>query len=178
MNKFSRGFAVLLAGGLFLSSLALVACGGDDSSDSASSSPTSTSAPAQASNPTATTTASAPATAPAAGNAVTLNVSVIDFGYNPAALNVQPGQTVTLNVTNSGQSPHTFTISGVVDSAVGAGATRQAQFAAGQSGSLQYFCTVHGARLMSGTLTIGSGGASAAPTAQPGSSDPGLDYTY
>jgi plastocyanin len=80
---------------------------------------------------------------------------MIDFGYQPAQLTGRVGQQLTLSLRNTGATPHTFTITGLVDSGVvAAGATGQAQFTPTATGTLTYFCTVHGQAAMSGTLTV------------------------
>jgi len=111
-------------------------------------------------------TASQPSVAsPAAG---AQNVQMRNFAYTPAALTVQAGQPVTLNVANSGPAPHTFTIAGVVDSgSVASGTSKTVQFSVAQPGSLTFFCTIHGASVMSGTLTVTPAGAAQTGSAQP-----------
>jgi len=95
------------------------------------------------------------ATALPPGASATQAVSVMEYSYAPAAFNVRAGQPVSLNVTNVGRLPHTFTIAGVTDSgSIAAGSSRSVQFTAGSPGTLTFFCTIHGANVMSGRMTV------------------------
>lgn len=80
-------------------------------------------------------------------------MSVVDFGFNfNPAFAVKAGQSVTLNVTNTGSFSHSFTITtGVIDSGVlSPGQSQPVTFTAPASGSLAYFCRIHG--VVSGTM--------------------------
>ncbi len=82
-------------------------------------------------------------------------VSVTEFSYTPASFNVRAGQPVTVNVSNVGRVNHTFTISGVTDSgAINAGGSKTVTFTPTQAGTLTFFCTIHGANVMSGHITV------------------------
>jgi plastocyanin len=105
----------------------LVACGGgdDDDEDSGSSS--------------------------GGGN----EVEMYEFRYEPKELTARAGQAVTLELKNEGEQPHSFTITGLVDSQrVEKGQSKSITFTPTQAGSLTFFCTVHGQATMSGTLTV------------------------
>jgi plastocyanin len=110
---------------------------------------------------------------------VQLTMTLADFSYTPATVSVRPGQTVNVNVTNSGQAPHTFTIDGVVDTTrMAGGESKSVSFTAPASGTLTYYCTIHQAARMSGQLTISPTGSNQ-PQGGPGSPAAGSgDTTY
>jgi len=120
----------------------LVSCGGDDGN---------------ASGANASNGGSAPTAAPTgAGGGAPQEVRMAEFSYSPASLTARAGQTLTLTVRNSGSEPHTFTISGVVDSGpVNPGEQKTVTFTPSSAGALTFFCTIHGRGLMSGQLTVG-----------------------
>lgn len=145
MSKLLVVCTVALVGAL------LIACG-DDDSDGSSSTPA---------EPTATVTeAATEAPAGAAGDSEggagsAQSMSVFDFGYDPAGLTVTSGDEVMLEVTNTGGLPHTFTIDGVVDSGVvEAGESASVSFTPDETGTLTFYCTIHGESRMSGELTV------------------------
>ena len=144
-----------------------LACGGGKAE---TQEPTATRPPATqppATQPAATQSAPSPTAAPGPGA-----VSIVDFGYAPPQLTVRAGEKVTLGLRNSGQSPHTFTIDGLVDSGtMAAGASKTIEFTATQAGTLTFYCTIHGKGTMSGTLAVSGPGA----VGQPNASDPGSD---
>ena len=94
-------------------------------------------------------------------------VQVRDFSYSPAQLSTIVGQPLTINVTNAGPAPHTFTISGVADSgSIAAGQSRSVQLTPSQAGNLIYYCTIHGQGAMSGTLSVMSAATNPAQPSQ------------
>ena len=79
------------------------------------------------------------------------SVTVGDNFYNPSSLSVSSGTTVTWNW--SGVAPHTVTF----DDGIGSSGTQSSgihtrQFT--QAGTFGYFCTVHGAAVMSGEVVV------------------------
>jgi plastocyanin len=119
------------------------ACGGDDDDGGGA----------------AATATTAPTPAP-----VVLNVVTLDNSFNPATSSARAGQKVTVNVKNDGQRPHSFTIDGVVDTGrLDAGQSKTVEFTPSSAGSLAFYCTIHTAAVMSGTLTV-----SASAAAEPG----------
>jgi plastocyanin len=89
------------------------------------------------------------------GDGEAVAVNMIDFGYEPDSLTAVAGESMTLQLTNSGDLPHTFTIDGVVDSMeVAAGESAEITFTVEEAGTLTFFCTIHGAATMSGELTV------------------------
>lgn len=122
--------------------------------------------PAATQPPAPTQPPPTPTQAPAASVAVT----IIDFSYTPQQLTARAGQKVTLSLRNSGQFPHTFTIDGLVDSGrIDGGGSKTIEFTATQAGTLTFYCTIHGASRLSGTLAVSGPGAAG----QPNTSDPG-----
>ena len=131
-------------------SVAFAACGGS-SKKSESTSPTT--APG----------AAASATKPPAGGGAN-NISIADFSFTPGRFNAVAGQQVSLTVSNTGQQPHTFTITGVVDSGtISPGQTKTVTFTPAQAGNLVYFCTIHGQARMSGQVMVSATSGSLPP---------------
>jgi plastocyanin len=103
--------------------------------------------------------------APGPAPAATQQVQVRNFAYSPASLNAQVGQSVTINVTNAGPAPHTFTIDGLTDSgSIANGTSKSVTFTPTQARTYTFYCTIHGAAVMSGTLTVGAGGTTTTTT--------------
>ena len=135
-------------------SVGLVACGGDDNeSTSASTAPARTTAPAAG--------ATTPASSGAAGEV--LKVTAADFKFDPADVDAPLGKAVTIQLTNTGQAPHTLTVySDDAHTKKVAGA--EARAAAGQKGEFTvtfdkagdyYFrCEVHPTK-MTGEIKVG-----------------------
>ena len=131
---------LLMVCAIAITSAMLVACGGDDDDDSPA-------AP--------TTSAEDNGAAGDGGSGETQAVNLVDFAYEPATLSATAGEEVTLELTNGGEQPHTFTIDGLVDSMeVAAGESATVTFTPAEAGTLTFFCTVHGQATMSGELTV------------------------
>jgi plastocyanin len=134
---------VPLIAALVVAAGGVIACSSNDDNKSSSTQPTAVASQPGQGGSDATT------------NPAATRVTIVDFSYAPAAITAKAGQPVTLEVTNSGQSAHTFTITGVVDSgSIGAGQSKAVTFTPSSAGSLQFFCTIHGASVMSGKLTV------------------------
>jgi plastocyanin len=140
-------FAVILPVVVFaLAAGAVMACGGDDN-DASRPAPSTVSA-----QPTQPTSGGG---SPSQSGTGGIRVTIIDFGYGPDTLTARAGQELSLNVTNNGQAPHTFTITGVVDSGtLNNGQSKTIAFTPAAAGVLQFFCTIHGAATMSGRITV------------------------
>jgi plastocyanin len=142
MIRYVRIVPVIAA--LILAAGGVIACSSSNDDSSGAQPTTVAAAPTQSSGGSA-----APTTA--AGTRVT----AVDFSYSPTQLTAQVGQHMTVNFVNNGQAPHTFTITGVADSgSVAAGQSRTVTFTPASAGTLQFFCTIHGASVMSGTITV------------------------
>ena len=124
---------------LLLAVLVLAACGGSDSSSSAATTgpatPTSTPSPTQSAS---------------GGGGSTVAVSIKDFAFSPAKIEIQAGTTVTW--TNEDSAPHTVTatksddldaaLSGLFDSGdLQQGDTFSYTF--DKAGDYYYECTIH-----------------------------------
>jgi plastocyanin len=134
---------VPLIAALMLAAGGVIACSSSDDNKSSSAQPTAVASQPGQGGSDATT------------NPAATRVTMVDFGYGPDAITAKAGQPVTLQLTNNGQSGHTFTITGVVDSgSIGAGQSKTVTFTPSSAGPLQFFCTIHGASVMSGTLTV------------------------
>ncbi len=132
---------VFLLGGLLL-----VACGDDSEGGNSGSNQTT---PSQA-----------------VAGAAAVEMSMQDFKFEPDKLSAQPGAEFTVHLKNEGQSPHTFTISGLdVDSVLQPGATSSVTFTPDKDGMLTFFCRFHQAQGMQGVMTVGSGGGQTAGSA-------------
>ena len=85
------------------------------------------------------------------------DVAVGNNFFSPANMTVAPGATVTWTWA-AGDTLHQIAFAdNAPGSAKQASGTFQRTF--GSAGTYNYFCTVHGAQLMSGTITVGSGGS-------------------
>lgn len=128
------------AGGTLLA-FALAGC-------SSSSAPSSSGAPTTAA-PTATATPSSTPSGGAVGDTITIH----NFAFSPAALDVKPGTTIT--VVNKDSVTHTLTSTATPAAFntgdINAGATMTFK-APTKAGSYSYICTIH--TFMHGTLTV------------------------
>jgi plastocyanin len=84
-------------------------------------------------------------------------VTVGNNFFSPANLSVATGATVTWTWA-MGATEHTVTFN---DQAPGSARQSSGTFQRtfGTAGTYSYFCSVHGASVMSGTVTVGSGGS-------------------
>ncbi len=90
--------------------------------------------------------------APAA-RAANVNVSIVDFAFQPSTVNVQLGDTVIW--TNNGGAPHTVTSTGsgpLASATLNNGDTYQFTFTT--DGTYNYHCSIHAS--MTGTVNVGS----------------------
>jgi plastocyanin len=86
-----------------------------------------------------------------AGDAI--QVAMVDNSFAPSMLELPAGEEVTITTPNNGENPHSFTIDDLVDTGViDGGESTEVTFTVPE-GETQYYCTVHGAETMSGTLT-------------------------
>jgi plastocyanin len=96
-----------------------------------------------------------PPAPPAPPAALAVNVSIIDFGFTPNAISARVGQPVTITARNTGNAPHTFSITGGGSTGtLNAGGSGTVQVTPTQAGTLTFFCMVHGQARMSGTITV------------------------
>ena len=110
--------------GRFLAVLLLTACGGDGADT-----------PEGCTDPVAATT-----------------VELADFAFRPDCLSADAGATISLD--NTGDAPHTFTVTGTdVDFDVDAGTAVDAHLSGVEPGTYAVTCTYH--PQMDATLTVG-----------------------
>jgi plastocyanin len=81
-------------------------------------------------------------------------IQVGDNFYSPSSLTVHPGDSVSWSWTGSSQHSVTFTTTNpIIDSGVqGHGGSFTYTFV--QTGIYSYYCKIHGANVMSGTITV------------------------
>lgn len=131
------------------------------------------------------TTSGAPPAAPANGSAPTgaeppdqavastaqeaggggVSVSIVDFAFEPATLEIAAGATVVW--TNAGQAPHTVTGSFADSGALSPGQTFQQTFA--EEGTFDYVCAFH--PQMTARVQVGADTAGAVPAETTGTTD-------
>ena len=97
--------------------------------------------------------------------AATTSVSVEDNKYVPPTVTINVGDTV--HWTWAGANPHTVT---ATDSSFDSGASKTSgtfDHTFNTPGTFTYFCKVHGAQVMSGTVVVQQGAAPTQPAAAP-----------
>jgi plastocyanin len=87
-----------------------------------------------------------------AGALDTASVFIFDNGYNPTAVAVAPGGTVTWVWTGNNAHGVTFDDGTIAPSKVQSIGTYSVRFP--RTGSFSFFCTVHGRTVESGTVTV------------------------
>jgi plastocyanin len=91
-------------------------------------------------------------------------VELDDFYFEPTVLEGKPGQKVTLELKNEGNSEHSFTIdSQNVDQELGPGEEAEVDVTIPKSGVVSFYCKFHKSSGMAGALAVtgqsgGSGG--------------------
>jgi len=82
-------------------------------------------------------------------------VATVDNAFAPSMLAASFGDELTITVVNNGENPHSFTIDALeVDTGVlQAGDSAAVTFNMPDQ-DMEYYCTVHGAEVMSGTITV------------------------
>jgi plastocyanin len=87
---------------------------------------------------------------------VSLNVTISNFTFAPNPITVRAGQAATLNVANNDAAPHTLTVMGGGGSTgnIAGNGRGTMTFTRPTAGQVQFFCEVHGAARMSGTITV------------------------
>ena len=144
---------------------ALTACSGAAATSApGSAAPAASSAPSPLASPSAAAPAASPAAssgtaydrygskgsaAPAASAAAANAVTIVDFGFNPGAITVKAGTTVTW--TNTGVTHTVTSNSGLFDSGhLGTGDTFTFTFL--KAGTYAYHCAIHSS--MKGEITV------------------------
>jgi plastocyanin len=82
-------------------------------------------------------------------------VELDDFYFEPTVLEGKPGQTVTLELKNEGETEHTFTIdSQSVDQDLGPGEEAEVDVTIPKSGVVSFYCKFHKSSGMAGALAV------------------------
>jgi plastocyanin len=82
-------------------------------------------------------------------------VELDDFYFEPTVLEGKPGQTVTLELKNEGETEHTFTIdSQNVDQDLGPGEEAEVDVTIPKSGVVSFYCKFHKSSGMAGALAV------------------------
>jgi plastocyanin len=90
--------------------------------------------------------------ADSAGALDTASVLIFDNGYNPPAVTVAPGGTVTWVWTGNNGHGVSFDDASITASTIQSTGTYTVRFP--RAGSFSFFCTVHGRSVESGTVTV------------------------
>ncbi|MCI0633409.1 MAG: cupredoxin domain-containing protein [Actinobacteria bacterium] len=108
------------------------------------------------------------------GSATTIELE--DFQFSPDSLEGAPGETLTIELDNTGDASHTFTGEGV-DEVLQPGDNQTVEVALPDTGAFDFFCRFHRNQGMTGTITTGAaapgGGDEPAPAPDTGGGYPG-----
>ena len=106
-----------------------------------------------------------------------LAVGLTDFEFSPDELEGAAGETVSIQLENTGSARHTFTGDGV-DEEVAAGDSATVEVTLPDSGSFDFFCRFHQGQGMVGSITTGAAPAAdtATTSAPEGAGVPGPGY--
>ena len=109
---------------------------------------------------------------PATSGAKEIAVSTQNFIFDPATIDLTPGEQVEFTVTNPTSTSHTFTVALtsakgqiLIDVLLAGGETKSVEFivpptiAPGTTFSFYLFCRLHESIGMTGTITVGGSGA-------------------
>ncbi|HEX8004689.1 MAG TPA: cupredoxin domain-containing protein [Mycobacteriales bacterium] len=100
-----------------------------------------------------------------------------DFYFGPTYVRVKPGTTLTLELENEGDAPHTFTVDGLADVTVQPGQKGEAKIALPASGAVRFYCKFHAAQGMQGAF-YSQPGDTVAPAGAPSGSGSGDGGAY
>ena len=138
MRRLIATMSVVLALGMLAA-----ACGGDGDDEDAGGSPAATVAES-------TTTE-----AEVGGDNPTVVIEMEDFEFAPPSAQGQAGETVTVELENTGQAPHTFTIDDLdVDQQVPPGDKATVKVELPESGEVTFYCRFHRASGMEGSFEL------------------------
>ena len=105
------------------------------------------------------------------GNGSGTAIEMQDFQFSPDSVDGTAGETITIELENTGNAEHTFTGEGV-DEEVESGTTKTVEVTLPDSGTFDFFCRYHRNMGMTGTITTGaaapSGGDQPAPDTSSG----------
>jgi plastocyanin len=159
-----RGVVAVAAVAVF--ALAVTACGGSNGDESSGEGGSTT---------IAGMTAELHGTKDVSGETGKVEIELDDDYFAPTILEGEPGQTVTLELRNEGNSTHTLTISDQgVDQEVQPGDEAEVDVTFPQSGELAFVCRFHESNGMVGALDVA--GTSSRPTTTTTTTTPDSDY--
>ena len=101
------------------------------------------------------------------GDKTELEMELDDDSFSPTFIKAAPGATVTVQLENEGDDPHTFTLDdGSVDQQVEPGAKASVEVTIPDDGVLRFSCNFHGTMGMQGAFSTDAGatGSSGATT--------------
>ena len=91
-------------------------------------------------------------------SATTVELAAKDFEFDPATLDAEAGDTITVEVTNEGEAPHTFTVEELdIDEEIAPGESAQVEVTVPDSGGFEFVCRFHEGRGMIGAVGTPSG---------------------
>ena len=126
--------------------LAVAACGGSSGDESSEEGGSTT---------IAGMTAKLHGTKDVSGETGKVEIELDDDYFEPTILKGKPGQTVTLELKNEGNNPHTLTISDQgIDQEVQPGDEAEVDVTFPQTGQLAFVCTFHESNGMVGALEV------------------------
>ena len=80
-----------------------------------------------------------------------------DNYFSPTFIKAEPGATITVELSNEGDDPHTFTLDdGSVDEQIEPGAKTSVKVTVPDDGSLRFSCDFHGSMGMQGAFSTGA----------------------
>ena len=100
-----------------------------------------------------------------------LAVDLTDFRFSPDELEGTAGETVSIQLENTGSASHTFTGDGV-DEEVSPGDSATVEVTLPDTGSFDFFCRFHPGQAMEGSITTGGAPVDDTPTTDPPATDP------
>ena len=114
------------------------------------------------------------------GGETSVVVSADDFAFDPATVDAEAGETLTLEIQNVGDAPHTFTVDELdIDEEIPSGESIEVEVTVPDSGGVDFYCRFHEGRGMKGAIGAGGGAATEeAPTTTADSGGGGVDDGY
>ena len=147
---------VLATAAVVVFALAVTACGGSNGDESSEEGGSTT---------IAGMTAELHGTKDVTGETGKVEIELDDDYFEPTILRGEPGQTVTLELKNEGNNPHTLTISDQgVDQEVQPADEAEVDVTFPQSGVLAFVCRFHESNGMVGALETSGGSSGSRPT--------------
>lgn len=107
----------------------------------------------------------------------TVDVTATNFRFSPSTIVATPGETVTLVVHNTSQTPHNVTASGVNED-LAPGSVHRVTLTVPASGELVFVCEYHKASGMAGQVGPAAAPSSAGTPSAPSSGGAGGDTRY